>query len=71
MDKFTLKLSKLKASDFKFRKEEVKKNFEVYNIVTKTTIFWKTDFSHKVFYAKSLNTDFVDLGLINIKGQQK
>ena len=39
VDKFTLKLSKLKASDFKFRKEEVKKNLEVYDIVTKTNIF--------------------------------
>ena len=71
VDKFTLKLSKLKASDFKFRKEEVKKNLDVYDIVTKTTIFWNTDFSHKVFYAKNIIIDFVDLGLINLKRQQK
>ena len=71
MDKFTLKLSKLKASDFKFRKEEVENNLDVFKIITKTTIFWNTNFSHKVFFTKKTDIDFVDIGLINFKRQQK
>ena len=71
VDKFTLKLSKLKVSDFKFKKEEVENNLDVFNIFTKTTIFWNTNFSHKVFYTKNTDIDFVDLEFINFKHQQK
>ena len=42
MDKFTLKLSKLKASDFKFRKEEVENNLDVFNIIIKKQQYFGT-----------------------------